>query len=151
MNIDFSQWTDRARKVIRRAHEQASYSNHPDIQPDHIFLAILGDCTSAAAIILRSHGIPFGEASRHVMEMHPLSHEKLHLEQCPYSPAAKKTLKLALREGKKRGHNYIGTEHLLMALLCQPQAIPCRVLAKMGHDVEAIKKDFDIRISGWKP
>ncbi|MBD9731688.1 ATP-dependent Clp protease ATP-binding subunit [Streptomyces sp. H28] len=112
----FNRFTPRARQAIMAAHEEAKAAHHAEGLPEHLVLGLLADPGGLAAKAITEQGVTLkavGEAARAALP--PAAEEGPEL--VPYGPAAKKVLELTFREALRLGHNYVGTEHLLLALL----------------------------------
>jgi len=110
----FARFTPRARAVVIAAQDAARHARNPEIAPEHLILGLLGDSDSLAGRLLRAQVVD-PDKLRAAIELPPSAGEELHL--VPFNAAAKKALELTFREALRLGHNYIGTEHLLLALL----------------------------------
>ncbi len=116
----FERFTPRARRVLVVSEEEARRLGHSFIRPEHVFLGLLpGD--GVAARVLSRHGVSLEVARAQFAEAIPSSAEATMAAKVPFSPEAKRTLELSLREALQLGHNYIGTEHLLLALVRQSE------------------------------
>jgi ATP-dependent Clp protease ATP-binding subunit ClpA len=118
----FERFTDRARRVLVIAQDEARELGHPFIRPEHIGLGLLRS-DGAAARALADLGVTYSATREHVVVGMPPT-ASLAGERLPFTPEAKKVLELSLREALGLGHNYIGTEHLLLGLLRQDGASP---------------------------
>ena len=129
----FQRFTDRARQAIYLAQEEARLLRHDHVGPEHLLLGLLYEGEGVAASALESLGISLEDIREQVEEIigHGQSPAEGHI---PFAPQAKKALEVSLREARQLGHNYIGTEHVLLALLCAEEGVPARVLAAAGAD-----------------
>jgi Clp amino terminal domain, pathogenicity island component len=129
----FQRFTDRARRAIYLAQEEARLLRHDQVGPEHLLLGLLYEGEGVAATALESLGISPEGIREQVEEIigHGESPPRGHI---PFAPQAKKALEVSLREALQLGHNYIGTEHVLLALLCADGGVPARVLAAAGAD-----------------
>jgi hypothetical protein len=129
----FQRFTDRARQAIYLAQEEAQLLRHDHVGPEHLLLGLLYEGEGVAATALESLGISLEGIREQVEEIigHGQSPAEGHI---PFAPQAKKALEASLREALRLGHSYIGTEHILLALLCADEGTPCRVLAAAGTD-----------------
>jgi len=129
----FQRFTDRARRAIYLAQEEARLLRHDHVGPEHLLLGLLYEGEGVAATALESLGISLEDIRRQVEEI--IGHGQNPVEgHIPFAPQAKKALEVSLREALQLGHHYIGTEHVLLALLCADEGTPCRVLAAAGAD-----------------
>ena len=127
----FERFTDRARRVVVLAQEEARLLNHNYIGTEHILLGLIHEGEGVAAKALESLGISLEAVRSQVEEIigqggsSPSGH-------IPFTPRAKKVLELSLREALQLGHNYIGTEHILLGILDDPQSPGAQILAGQG-------------------
>ena len=135
----FERFTDRARRVVVLAQEEAKMLNHNYIGTEHILLGLIHEGEGVAAKALESLGISLDAVREQVQDIigqgqqQPTGH-------IPFTPRAKKVLELSLREALQLGHNYIGTEHILLALLELENG--SGVLADLGLDKAAVEADL---------
>ena len=129
----FQRFTDRARRAVYLAQEEARLLRHDHVGPEHLLLGLLYEGEGVAATALTSLGISLDDIREQVGEIigHGESPAQGHI---PFAPQAKKALELSLREALQLGHNYIGTEHVLLALLCAVDGVPAQVLGAAGAD-----------------
>jgi ATP-dependent Clp protease ATP-binding subunit ClpA len=130
----FEKFSDRARRVVVLSQEEARLLNHDYIGTEHILLGLIHEGDGVAAKALESLGIGL-EAVRHQVEEIIGQGGSPPGEQIPFTPRAKKVLELSLREAIQLGHNYIGTEHILLGLLREGEGVACQVLVKLGADL----------------
>ena len=112
----FERFTGRARQVVVLAQDEARALNHDYIGTEHILLGLLREEEGLAARVLESLDVTVDDVRAHVERIVGRGHEA-RLGQIPFTPRAKKVLELALREARSLGHNYIGTEHILLGSL----------------------------------
>jgi len=129
----FQRFTDRARQAIYLAQEEARLLRHDHVGPEHLLLGLLYEGKGLAATALESLGISL-EGIREQVEEIIGSGQSPAEGHIPFAPQAKKALEVSLREALQLGHNYIGTEHVLLALLCAVEGTPARVLTAAGAD-----------------
>ena len=135
----FERFTDRARRVVVLAQEEARMLNHNYIGIEHILLGLIHEGEGLAARVLDSLGIGLGDVRREVEEIigqgqaAPTGH-------IPFTPRAKKVLELSLREALQLGHNYIGTEHILLGLIREGEGVAAQVLQKLGADLNGVRQ-----------
>jgi Clp amino terminal domain, pathogenicity island component len=127
----FERFTDRARRVVVLAQEEARLLNHNYIGTEHILLGLIHEGEGVAAKALESLGISL-EAVRAEVEEIIGQGQTAAIGQVPFTPRAKKVLELSLREALQLGHNYIGTEHILLGLIREGQGVAAQVLVKLG-------------------
>ena len=145
----FERFTDRARRVIVLAQEEARSFNHNYIGTEHILLGLIqeGECVAAKA--LESMGISL-EAVRQEVEEIIGRGSQLHVGHIPFTPRAKKVLELSLREGLQMGHKYIGTEFLLLGLIREGEGVAAQVLVKLGADLPRVRQQVIQLLSGYE-
>ncbi|MGQ4417136.1 Clp protease N-terminal domain-containing protein [Streptomyces sp. SAS_269] len=112
----FSRYTPRARNVVMSAHNEAVAAHHSEGRPEHLVLGLLAEPEGLAAKAITTQGVPLDTVRQAAAAALPPAAENAP-ELVPYGPEAKKVLELTFREALRLGHNYIGTEHLLLALL----------------------------------
>src|SRR4030088_3158551 len=137
----FERFTDRARRVVVLAQEEARMLNHNYIGTEHILLGLLREEKSLAARVLESLDITLEWARTEVTRLVGFS-EEVTSGQIPFTPRAKKVLELALREALNLGHNYIGTEHILLGLVRENEGVAARILLDFDADAEKIRNEI---------
>ena len=140
----FERFTDRARRVVVLAQEEARMLNHNYIGTEHILLGLIHEGEGVAAKALESLGISL-EAVRQQVEEIIGQGQAAPTGHIPFTPRAKKVLELSLREALQLGHNYIGTEHILLGLISEGEGVAAQVLARMGADLFRVREEV-IRI-----
>jgi ATP-dependent Clp protease ATP-binding subunit ClpC len=143
----FERFTDRARRVVVLAQEEARLLNHNYIGTEHILLGLLNEGEGIAAKALESLGINLNAVREQVVEIigqgqtAPSGH-------IPFTPRAKKVLELSLREALQLGHNYIGTEHILLGLIREGEGVAAQVLQKLGAELQKVRQTVIQLLSG---
>ena len=134
----FERFTDRARRVVVQAQEEARLLHHSYIGTEHILLGLTRDGNGLAVKVLESLAIDLDALRQAVVALvdQGLAAPSGHI---PFTPAAKKTLELSLREALQLGHNYIGTEHILLALLRQPETPAAVALTAVGVNSQQVR------------
>ncbi len=135
----FERFTDRSRRVLVLAQEEARLLGHSFIGTEHILLGLIGEGHGVAAITLDALGISLEAARETVVEMIGTSGTP-GAGSPPFTPRAKKVLELSLRESLVYGHQYIGTEHLLLGLVREGEGGGVRVLASLGADSDRVRE-----------
>jgi ATP-dependent Clp protease ATP-binding subunit ClpA len=135
----FERFTDRARRVVVLAQEQARLLNHNYLGTEHLLLGLVAEGQGVAAKTLESLGISLEAIRSQVQEIIGQG-QWAPTGQIPFTPRAKKVLELSLREAKQLGHNYIGTEHLLLGLLREGEGVAAQVLVKLGADLSRVRQ-----------
>ncbi len=144
----FERFTDRARRVVVLAQEEARLLNHNYIGTEHILLGLIHEGEGVAAKALESLGISLEAVRNQVEEIigqggsSPSGH-------IPFTPRAKKVLELSLREALQLGHNYIGTEHILLGLIREGEGVAAQVLVKLGADLSRVRQQVIQLLSGY--
>ncbi|HEU5299912.1 MAG TPA: ATP-dependent Clp protease ATP-binding subunit [bacterium] len=134
----FERFTERARRVIILAQEEAKRLNHSAVGTEHILLGIIREGEGVASKVLESLTIS-PDRVRAEIESAIGRGERTPYEEVAFTPRAKKVLELALDEARRLGHNYIGTEHLLLGLIREGEGVAARVLEAMGADLERVR------------
>ncbi|MBN8207060.1 ATP-dependent Clp protease ATP-binding subunit [Microbacterium esteraromaticum] len=143
----FERFTDRARRVVVLAQEEAKMLNHNYIGTEHILLGLIHEGEGVAAKALESLGISLDAVREQVQDIigqgqqQPSGH-------IPFTPRAKKVLELSLREALQLGHNYIGTEHILLGLIREGEGVAAQVLVKLGADLNKVRQQVIQLLSG---
>jgi ATP-dependent Clp protease ATP-binding subunit ClpC len=145
----FERFTDRARRVVVLAQEEARMLNHNYIGTEHILLGLIHEGEGVAAKGLESLGISL-EAVRAQVEEIIGQGQQAPSGHIPFTPRAKKVLELSLREALQLGHNYIGTEHILLGLIREGEGVAAQVLVKLGADLTRVRQQVIQLLSGYQ-
>ena len=145
----FERFTDRARRVVVLAQEEARMLNHNYIGTEHILLGLIHEGEGVAAKGLESLGISL-EAVRSQVEEIIGQGQQAPSGHIPFTPRAKKVLELSLREALQLGHNYIGTEHILLGLIREGEGVAAQVLVKLGADLSRVRQQVIQLLSGYQ-
>ncbi len=143
----FERFTDRARRVLVLAQEEARDLNHSFIGTEHILLGLIREGEGVAAKALDSLGVTF-EAVREKVEEAIGSNGNPTPGSPPFTPRAKKVLELSLREALQLGHSYIGTEHMLLGLVREGDGVAAQVLIQLGADLARVRQQVIQMMSG---
>ena len=143
----FERFTERARQVVVLAQEEARALRHNYIGTEHILLGLLREEEGVAARVLESLGITADLVRANVVRI-VQGGEEVSSGQIPFTPRAKRVLELALREALSLGHNYIGTEHILLGLLSENEGVGVRILLESDVDSEKIRTQVIRMVSG---
>ncbi|MFM8238261.1 MAG: ATP-dependent Clp protease ATP-binding subunit, partial [Actinomycetota bacterium] len=144
----FERFTDRARRVVVLAQEEARLLNHNYIGTEHILLGLIHEGEGVAAKALESLGISLEAVRAQVEEI--IGHGgQAPAGHIPFTPRAKKVLELSLREALQLGHNYIGTEHILLGLIREGEGVAAQVLVKLGADLSRVRQQVIQLLSGY--
>src|SRR6266404_6249332 len=145
----FERFTDRARRVVVLAQEEARMLNHNYIGTEHILLGLIHEGEGVAAKALESLGISL-EAVRQQVEEIIGQGQHAPSGHIPFTPRAKKVLELSLREALQLGHNYIGTEHILLGLIREGDGVAAQVLVKLGADLNRVRQQVIQLLHGYQ-
>ncbi|MGI8987195.1 MAG: ATP-dependent Clp protease ATP-binding subunit [Nocardioidaceae bacterium] len=145
----FERFTDRARRVVVLAQEEARMLSHNYIGTEHILLGLIHEGEGVAAKALESLGISL-EAVRAQVEEIIGQGQQAPSGHIPFTPRAKKVLELSLREALQLGHNYIGTEHILLGLIREGEGVAAQVLVKLGADLNRVRQQVIQLLSGYQ-
>ncbi|WP_286688723.1 Clp protease N-terminal domain-containing protein, partial [Corynebacterium sp. S5S1] len=145
----FERFTDRARRVIVLAQEEARMLNHNYIGTEHILLGLIHEGEGVAAKALESMDISLDDVRNEVEEIIGQGSQP-HSGHIPFTPRAKKVLELSLREGLQMGHKYIGTEFLLLGLIREGEGVAAQVLTKLGADLPRVRQQVIQLLSGYE-
>ncbi|MGW0227784.1 ATP-dependent Clp protease ATP-binding subunit [Actinopolymorpha singaporensis] len=145
----FERFTDRARRVVVLAQEEARMLSHNYIGTEHILLGLIHEGEGVAAKALESLGISL-EAVRAQVEEIIGQGQQAPSGHIPFTPRAKKVLELSLREALQLGHNYIGTEHILLGLIREGEGVAAQVLVKLGADLGRVRQQVIQLLSGYQ-
>lgn len=138
----FERLTDRAKKVLQLARQEAKRMNHDYVGSEHILLGLLIENTGVGARILKELGVSLKQSRIEIEKLVPQgSTSVLNVTNIPFSPRARRILELAEEEANNLGHDYIGTEHLLLGLLREQDGVAAQVLANMGIDLERVRDE----------
>ncbi|TDC30804.1 ATP-dependent Clp protease ATP-binding subunit [Micromonospora sp. 15K316] len=145
----FERFTDRARRVVVLAQEEARMLNHNYIGTEHILLGLIHEGEGVAAKALESLGISLEGVRQQVEEIIGQG-QQAPSGHIPFTPRAKKVLELSLREALQLGHNYIGTEHILLGLIREGEGVAAQVLVKLGADLNRVRQQVIQLLSGYQ-
>src|SRR5436309_2044447 len=145
----FERFTDRARRVVVLAQEEARMLNHNYIGTEHILLGLIHEGEGVAAKALESLGISLEGVRQQVEEIIGQG-QQAPSGHIPFTPRAKKVLELSLREALQLGHNYIGTEHILLGLIREGEGVAAQVLVKLGADLNLVRQQVIQLLSGYQ-
>ncbi len=144
----FNRFTERARKVLLTAKEEARRFNHDYIGTEHILLALITESEGVAATALQNLGVDL-ESVKEEVERLVQPESKVNISgDLPFTPRAKKVLELAAEEARGLNHNYIGTEHILLGLLKEQEGVASQVLFALGVDLERARKEISSLLGG---
>ena len=145
----FERFTDRARRVVVLAQEEARMLNHNYIGTEHILLGLIHEGEGVAAKALEALTISLEGVRAQVEEIIGQG-QQAPSGHIPFTPRAKKVLELSLREALQLGHNYIGTEHILLGLIREGEGVAAQVLVKLGADLNRVRQQVIQLLSGYQ-
>ncbi len=134
-------FTQRVRKVLFLAREEAGRMQHDYIGTEHLLLGIIREGEGMAAQVLKRLGIDFEQIQRAIEEIVSPQSGAITIGEIPFTPRAKRVLELSIDEARLHNHNYVGTEHLLLALIKEGEGVAARVLNDLGADHEKVKRE----------
>ncbi len=137
----FNRFTERARRVILLAREEAKRLDHDYLGTEHLLLGLIREGEGVAALALQNLGIDLEQVRQEVEKAVGKGGGSLFLGQIPFTPRAKKVLELAVTEARNLGHNYIGTEHLLLGLIREGEGVAAQILANLGAELEKVREE----------
>ena len=138
----FDRFTERVRKVIQLAREEAMRFNHDYIGTEHLLLGLVKEGEGIASAALANLGVDLKTLRLEVEKLVEQGPSTVSIGEIPFNPQAKKVLELSVEEARKFGHNYIGTEHLLLGLIKEGEGIAAHVLENMKVDVEKVQREI---------
>src|SRR5687767_1913811 len=145
----FERFTERARKVVVLAQDEARHFNHNYIGTEHLLLGLLREDEGVAAQALYSLNVALDEVREQVESIVGYGEEGTGA-QAPFTPRSKKVLELALREALQLGHNYIGTEHILLGLVRESEGVAARVLSNLDVDPDKVRREVVRMLGGGR-
>ena len=146
----FDRFTDRARKVMTLAREEARRFNHEYIGTEHILLGLVKEGSGVAANVLQNLDVELKKVRLEVERIVQSGPDLISVGQLPFTPRVKKALEFSMEEARALGHNYIGTEHLLLGLIREQEGVAAQVLLNIGIKLEDVRKEI-IGLLGQEP
>ena len=137
----FDRFTDRAKKVMSLARQEAQRFNHEYIGTEHVLLGLVQEGSGVAANVLKNMNVDLEKIRHEVEKIVKTGPNIVSMGQLPFTPRAKKVLELAMEEASNLGHNYIGTEHLLLGLIKENEGIAAQVLLNLGVKLEDVREE----------
>jgi len=137
----FDRFTDRAKKVMNLARQEAQRFNHEYLGTEHILLGLVQEGSGVAANVLKNMGIDLTKIRSEVEKIVKTGPSMVTMGNLPFTPRAKKVLELSMEEATNLGHNYIGTEHLLLGLIKENEGIAAQVLLNLGVKLEDVREE----------
>jgi ATP-dependent Clp protease ATP-binding subunit ClpC len=137
----YARFTDRARKVMQLANQEAQCMKREYIGSEHILLGLVSEGSGVAANVLKSLDVDLRKIRKQIETMVETGSDKAMAGTLPETPRAKKVLAYTIEEARKLGHNYVGTEHLLLGLLRDPDCLAAQVLMSLGLKLEDVHQE----------
>jgi len=144
----FQRFTDRARRVVVFAQDEARGLNHNWISTEHLLLAVIREGHGVGAKALESMQISLDAARQQVEVIIGRGQEPVRYGHIPFTPRAKKLLEMSLREALQLGHHHIGTEHILLGLIREGEGLAAQVLVNMGSDLNRARQQVIQLLAG---
>ena len=138
----FNRFTERARKVILLAKEEAKRFNHDYIGTEHILLGLLREGEGVAAVVLQKMGLNLQQIRMEIEKIVKPGPPMVVSGDIPFTPTAKKVIELSSEEARSLGHNYIGTEHILLGLIREGEGVASQVLVNLGLDLNKVREEI---------
>ncbi|HAC44672.1 MAG TPA: NDP-hexose 4-ketoreductase, partial [Chloroflexi bacterium] len=142
MLYPFERFTERAKKVLTLAQEEAERSHHSYIGTEHLLLGLLREGEGLAAKVLNNLGVEIGKV-RQTIESVLGRNERIIIQQIIPTSRVKKVIEISFEEARRMGHNYVGTEHLLLGLLIEGEGIAAHVLEDLGATLEKVRSEIE--------
>jgi ATP-dependent Clp protease ATP-binding subunit ClpC len=143
-------FTERVRKVIYLAREEAARLQHDYIGTEHLLLGVIREGEGIAATVLNNLGLDLDRIRQEVESMVSTSGGTMTIGEIPFTPRAKRVLELAVEEARSLGHNYVGTEHLLLGLIREGEGVAAKVLLELGVDRKRVREET-LKLLGGQP
>jgi ATP-dependent Clp protease ATP-binding subunit ClpC len=147
----FNRFTERARKVLVLAKEEARRFSHDYIGTEHILLGLIREGEGVACAVLQNLGIDLERLRLEIEKLISPGSAAPVLGDIPFTPRAKKALELAAEEARQLGHNYIGTEHILLGLIREGEGVASQVLFSLGVDLKRVREEISALLGGIHP
>jgi len=138
----FNRFTERARKVIILAKEEAKRFNHDYIGTEHILLGLIREGEGVAAVVLQKLGLNLQQIRMEIEKIVKPGPPTVVSGDIPFTPTAKKVIELSSEEARSLGHNYIGTEHILLGLIREGEGVASQVLVNLGLDLNKVREEI---------
>ena len=141
-------FTDRVKKILQYAREESSRLGHEYIGTEHLLLGLVKEGQGVAIAVLSNMGIQLDALKKSIEDAVQSSSEPMLLAEVPFTPMAKQVLEIAAQEAREMNNNYIGTEHILLALTKNKNGIAAQILSVFGTDYKAVKEEVMSTLSG---
>src|SRR5512142_2070167 len=137
----FERFTDRARKVMQLANQEAQRFNHEYIGTEHILLGLIKEGSGVAANVLKNLDVDLRKIRLEVEKLVQSGPDMVTMGKLPQTPRAKKVIEYSMEEARNLGHNYVGTEHILLGLLREQEGVAAQVLMNLGLKLEEVREE----------
>ncbi len=138
----YERFTDRARKVLQLANQEAQRLNHEYIGTEHILLGLVKEGSGVASNVLKNLDVDLTKIRREVEKLVNQGTDMIAMGKLPQTPRAKKAIEYAMDEARTLGHSYVGTEHLLLGLLREEEGVAAQVLENLGLSLEKVRNEI---------
>src|SRR5439155_14951863 len=146
----YERFTDRARKVMQLANQEAQRFNHEYIGTEHILLGLVKEGSGVAANVLKNLDIDLRKIRLEVEKIVQSGPDMVTMGKLPQTPRAKKVIEYSIEEARNLNHNYVGTEHLLLGVLREKEGIACHVLMNLLLDQDRVHREI-LNLLGQEP
>src|SRR6266496_1072630 len=137
----YERFTDRARKVMQLANQEAQRFNHEYIGTEHILLGLVKEGSGVAANVLKNLDVDLRKIRLEVEKLVQSGPDMVTMGRLPHTPRAKKVIEYSIEEARNLNHNYVGTEHLLLGLLREQEGVAAQVLMNLGLKLEDVREE----------
>jgi ATP-dependent Clp protease ATP-binding subunit ClpA len=145
-------FTDRARKVMQLANQEAQRFNHEYVGTEHILLGLVKESSGVGGTVLRNLGVDLRKIRLEVEKVVPTTpNDEQATGRLPHTPRAKKVIEYSIEEARNLNHNHVGTEHLLLGLLREQEGVAAQVLRNLGLKLEDVREEIISLLTGNKP
>jgi ATP-dependent Clp protease ATP-binding subunit ClpC len=144
-------FTERAQRVFLIAQNEAKPLNHDYVGPEHLLLSLIALGEGLAAQVLANLGVDLQRVRSEIEKIVGTRDNAMLLGELPFTPRAKKVLELAVEEAQTMGHNYVGTEHLLLGLIREEEGVPARVLKNLGVRLDVVREEVIALLGEGQP
>src|SRR5690348_15309633 len=137
----YERFTDRARKVMQLANQEAQRFNHEYIGTEHVLLGLIKEGSGVAANVLKNLDVDLRKIRLEVEKLVQSGPDMVTMGKLPQTPRAKKVIEYSMEEARNLGHNYVGTEHILLGLLREQEGVAAQVLMNLGLKLEEVREE----------
>ena len=141
--IMYERFTDRMRKVMQLANQEAGQFNQEYIGTEHILLGLVKEGSGVAAYVISSLGVDLRRIRLEVEKLHQSGPDMVTVGKLPPTPRAKKVIEYAMEESRRLGHDFVGTEHMLLGLMREDEGVAAQVLMNCGLSMERVRAEID--------